>query len=245
MKLRWILLLAATAGCSSSHPLRDVRDSSPPSDGLVDADSGSAASASTDSASADAASTDVVSTDSASADTTDSAASTDSASTDSGSTDSAIDYAGCGPPMEFATCRTDSDCRSAYLVCVPPGYVTIQVCRDPDAGVDPGPACPFYPEYDTAPICPRVVNVRSTVCELRYQHPCTVDADCGPEGFTCARGHCQEKPIMGCSTAADCPAEWDCYAPCACSGVRAVKSCEPPFVEFHCPVCVVAADGGT
>jgi hypothetical protein len=144
----------------------------------------------------------------------------------------------CGPPYESAPCRADSDCRSAYLVCVPPDYETIELCRDPDAGVVPDPACPLFPEYDSAPICPQTVRVTSPVCEVRYQRPCTVDTDCGPVGFACTSGRCQAPdPAVTCTTAADCPTEWDCYVPCACPGLRETKYCEPPFVEFHCPNC--------
>jgi hypothetical protein len=146
----------------------------------------------------------------------------------------------CGPPTETAPCRTDFDCRSAYLVCVPPDYVTIELCRDPDAGADPSPACPVFPQYATAPSCPQTVRVTSTVCEVRYQRPCTVDSDCGPAGFMCAGGGCrQTQSGAPCNSASDCPTGWQCYAPCACStsGVAATSVCEPPFAQFGCPAC--------
>jgi hypothetical protein len=142
--------------------------------------------------------------------------------------------ADCGPPMEFAPCRFDPDCRSAYLVCVPPD-VTITLCRDPDAGVDP--TCPSFPEFSTAPVCPATVQVTSTVCEVRYQRPCTVDADCGPAGFTCMGGRCQQQTGRQCTTASECPNEWGCYAPCGCPGTLETTVCEPPFAEFRCPAC--------
>jgi hypothetical protein len=149
--------------------------------------------------------------------------------------------ADCGPPMELAPCRADSDCRSAYLMCVTPDYVTITVCRDPeqtDAGVF-DPACPSFPELASAPTCPGTVDVTSTVCEARYKRPCTVDADCGPTGFTCTSGRCETKqPSITCSTEADCPAEWGCYAPCSCTATGP-KVCEPPFIELHCPGCIL------
>jgi hypothetical protein len=149
--------------------------------------------------------------------------------------------------MALAACRRDTDCRSAYLICVPPDYVTIEVCRDPDSGADASAAdyaCPVFPELFTGPICPHNVNVTSTVCEVRYQRPCAVDADCGPVGFSCMSGRCEQKPFVRCSSAADCPMEWDCYVPCGCPGIRDTKSCQPPFVDYHCPECSVASDGG-
>jgi hypothetical protein len=154
--------------------------------------------------------------------------------TPDGSPDS-IASTDCGPPMELAPCRFDSDCRSAYLVCVLPDYVTITLCRDPDADVEP--ACASFPELSTAPTCPATVQVTSTVCEVRYQRACTVDADCSPAGFMCLDGRCQRQPGMPCTTDSECPNEWRCYAPCACPGTQETKVCEPPFAEFGCPEC--------
>lgn len=146
--------------------------------------------------------------------------------------------ADCGPPRESAPCRVDSDCRSEYLVCVPPDK-TIEICREPDGGADGNPACPAFPELSSAPICPQTVGITSTACAIRYQRPCAADSDCGPAGFSCVAGQCQTpEPAVPCSTAADCPKEWDCYVPCACSGVRETETCEPPFAVFHCPNCV-------
>jgi len=144
----------------------------------------------------------------------------------------------CGPPMELAPCRGDSDCHSAYLVCVPPDYVGVTVCRNPDVGATRNPACLSYPELATAPLCPTTVKVTSAICEVRYQRPCTMDADCGAIGFTCMSGRCERAlASTPCNSASDCPAEWDCYVPCACPGIRDAKVCEPPFVEFNCPEC--------
>jgi hypothetical protein len=166
----------------------------------------------------------------------DAAAGSSDALVDGGQPSQGVD---CGPPMQFAPCRVDSDCHSAYLVCVAPDYATLTVCRDPnepesDAGVDP--ACPTFAELATAPICPQSVRVTSSVCEIRYQRDCATDADCGP-AFVCSGSRCQQaSSAVACATAADCPAEWDCAAPCACTA-GAPKSCLPPFAEFHCPAC--------
>jgi hypothetical protein len=81
------------------------------------------------------------------------------------------------------------------------------------------------------------VDVTSTVCEARYKRSCAVDADCGPAGFTCMGGSCRRgQTDVACTTAADCPAEWECYAACGCTD-QAPKSCQPPFITFHCPLC--------
>jgi hypothetical protein len=148
--------------------------------------------------------------------------------------DEPADDPDCGP-MENLPCRFDSDCRDAYLACVPPGYVTIDVCRDPVIQTDP--ACPYYAVESSAPLCPQTVQVTSTVCEVRYQHPCTIDTDCGPAGFTCVNTGCQPQTSAACETAADCPTGWECYVPCACPGVRDAKFCQPPFAVSFCPAC--------
>jgi hypothetical protein len=212
---KWLLLLLAT-GCSSPHPLEnDASENARGSGGAAGDAPGGAAGGAPGGAAGGA------------------TGGAPGASTDGGSVD-------CGPPMRLAPCRTNSDCRSAYLVCVPPDYVTIELCRDPDAGVEPDPACPFSPEFSTAPICPQTVRVTSPVCEVRYQRPCTVDGDCGPAGFICTTGSCQwPDPPGPCASASECPAEWSCSAPCACPGTVAMKVCEPPFAEFHCPPCAL------
>jgi hypothetical protein len=221
----WLLFLLAF-GCSSSHPLADADGALGPGGAAVGGTggalgpSGAAGGATTDEADAGA------------------------AHGPSGTADGAP--ADCGPPMETAPCRTDSDCRSAYLVCVPPDYVTVTICRDPNAS--PDPSCPVFPELSAAPICPQTIRVTSTICEVRYQRPCTVDSDCGPAGYMCVSGGCRQT-LSGaaCNSASDCPTEWDCYAPCACpgSGVSAKTVCVPPFAQFGCPECpAVTSDGG-
>jgi hypothetical protein len=144
------------------------------------------------------------------------------------------DLVACGPPRELAPCRVDSDCRSAYLVCAAP-IATIELCRDPDAGPPVNPACLSWPEWSDAPPCPHTVPVTSNVCDVRYQVPCAVDADCGP-GITCTGGRCDVHATSPCLTTFDCPGEWVCSAGCGCTP-DAPKFCFPPFVEFRCPEC--------
>ena len=215
----WLLFLLAF-GCSSSHPLADDASGGALSPGGAAAGGSSGGAAGGSPVADDAGGARGIS------EAPDGGAPTD-----------------CGPPTETAPCRTDSDCRSAYLICVPPDYETIELCRDPDAGVDPFPACPSFPAYATAPICPQTVRVTSTVCEVRYQRPCTVDSDCGPAGFMCVGGGCRQT-LSGapCNSASDCPTEWQCYAPCACptSGIAATTVCVPPFAQFGCPACPAA-----
>lgn len=144
--------------------------------------------------------------------------------------------ADCGPPEPYTPCRTDADCGNPYLVCAPPGSTTITVCRDP--GQDPviNPACPSFAILAAAPLCPAQANVTSTVCDIRYQRPCTVDADCGPAGFMCQDEQCQWTSTT-CTTAADCPTGWDCYVSCPCPGIRDTPTCMPPFAFSSCGAC--------
>jgi hypothetical protein len=161
---------------------------------------------------------------------------------DAGAPDAASSEA-CGPPMELLPCRTDSDCRSAYLVCVPPDYATVTLCVEPDASLEPDcPDAPVFPELSTAPLCPREVQVTSPVCEVRWQRPCAADSDCGPAGFVCTDGRCRHDAAPACTTASDCPAEWLCSAPCACPGTQVTTTCQPPFAIYRCPACAPVRD---
>jgi hypothetical protein len=160
-------------------------------------------------------------------------------------TDGGPDVGACGDPYAdsstpFAPCGVDSDCHNGFLVCAPPSQTTT-ICRDADdaAVVD---ACPAPVNLADVPICPQTAPVTFNVCNVRYQLPCKVDADCGPDGFTCASGACQQQPGKTCATPSECPAEWDCSLACGCPGEA--KACHPPFAEFRCPNCFAPVDGG-
>ena len=159
----------------------------------------------------------------------------------------APDAGACGDPYAnsstpFAPCAVDSDCQSAYLFCGPP-QGTVDACRDADAAVDD--CAP--PAFAELPFCPMTKLITANLCGIRYQRPCNVDSDCGP-GFTCTLsgantcpagsscGKCQTRPATACVTKADCPKEWDCYAPCACTP-NAQTYCIAPFEMFGCPAC--------
>jgi hypothetical protein len=143
----------------------------------------------------------------------------------------------CGDPMPYLPCDRDSDCRNPYLACGAP-TTTLTGCRDVDAGADP--ACPqVAAAFDNLPVCPATAPITHDVCNVRYQSPCVADTDCGPAGFTCASGRCQERQTAACASASDCPTGWDCYVPCECPGLRETKACEPPFAELGCPLCPV------
>jgi hypothetical protein len=161
----------------------------------------------------------------------------DGAVTGTGPADGApsVEVGACPAPIPTSPCRVDSDCQNPYLVCERPNG-GVFVCRDAQAAVDP--TCPSLVDATDVPTCPMTVPVPYSVCIVRYQRPCTVETDCGPAGFTCAGGRCQGSgTLTTCSTAADCPRAWDCYAPCACPGTEGAKVCEPPFAEFGCPAC--------
>jgi hypothetical protein len=139
-------------------------------------------------------------------------------------------------------CAVDSDCHNPYLECAP---TTVYGCREPasqesDAGCSPA-------SLATAPICPATAMLTIGLCTERFQEPCVVDADCGPDGFTCTSGHC-DGPLEAaiCSTDGDCPKGWSCYVPCACaSRPDDPKRCYPPFSRFNCPACGVATPADT
>jgi hypothetical protein len=159
--------------------------------------------------------------------------------------------AACGNPyamsnQPYAPCAVDSDCHDPFLACKP---VSADACRDPDAGTDDA-GCPPPPALDDLPICPTTAHVTLNACSVTYQQGCNVDSDCGPDGFTCRMnavfpcptdapcGQCDEAAAAAvCTTAADCPAGWDCYTPCPCGAATPSKSCEPPFARFNCPAC--------
>jgi hypothetical protein len=142
----------------------------------------------------------------------------------------------CAAAGPFSPCRVDSDCQGAYLACTPPD-TTLTICRDAQLPVNP--ACPSPVDLTTVPICPTTELTPFNVCTVRYQRPCQRASDCGPAGFTCNAGICQEAQAgITCTTASDCPNGWDCYAACACPGVEEAKACEPPFAEFRCPGCM-------
>jgi hypothetical protein len=159
----------------------------------------------------------------------------------------APDAGGCGDPyanssMPMAPCAADSDCHSAYLFCGAP-QATVEGCREANAPVDD--CAP--PAFADLPICPATKRITANLCGIRYQRPCNIDSDCGP-GFTCGPsdvsmcpagspcGTCQAPPRAVCVTKADCPSDWDCYAPCACAA-NAQTYCFAPFEVFRCPEC--------
>jgi hypothetical protein len=140
----------------------------------------------------------------------------------------------------FDLCAVDSDCHDPFLECA---AKSVSTCRDQAASpvaaaaaADAGCPSPF--PSDT-PVCPAMAEISLRVCALRYQEPCTSDMDCGPAGFACAGGSCQQTGAGLCGSDADCPNGWSCYAPCACNGADTTpKGCYPPFAMFGCPVCV-------
>lgn len=148
---------------------------------------------------------------------------------------------GTGQPQD--PCAVDSDCGNAFLTCVPQ---MVSACRDPDASVaGAGCSAPWNQPVDL-PLCPAQEQLILNLCAVRYQRLCQVDTDCGPDGFTCDQGNCTEVAEDTCSTDAECPGGWSCYAPCPCGDTVGTKRCYPPFAEFGCPICIIGtgADGG-
>jgi hypothetical protein len=150
------------------------------------------------------------------------------AATDAGNADGATcldPYAGSSRPND--PCAFDTDCHSPFLACT---AQMIEGCRDVDAG------CP-RPGFAAHPLCPKTGTLTTSLCSVRYQLPCMVDADCGPDGFTCQGGRCQQQAVDSCDTAATCPAGWDCYTLCPCYGPA--KHCYPPFAISSCSACLI------
>jgi hypothetical protein len=143
-----------------------------------------------------------------------------------------------GSHMPNDPCAVDSDCHDPYLECA---TARVTTCRSPDGGAANG-ACLVSSE-ENVPICPMTAAVSVKLCAVRYRSPCDGDTDCGPTGFGCVAGLCtQTKGLMPCGSAADCPMDWQCVAPCPCDGVQTEPAaCYPPFAIFSCPACV---DGG-
>ena len=139
-------------------------------------------------------------------------------------------YAGSNQPMQ--PCAVDSDCHDPYLVCL---RSTVDTCRDATATAEEL-AC-TAPWTANAPACPETGRVAAGLCEARYQLGCRKDGDCGPAGFACANGQCQQQAPQPCATTADCPVEWECSAPCACPGSARPRVCVQPFARFSCPAC--------
>jgi len=133
-------------------------------------------------------------------------------------------------------CAVDSDCHDPFLACF---ARTVFTCRNTNTPVVT--ACPAAQLDADIPACPEMASVSLKLCDPTYQHPCAKDADCGPAGFSCTGGQCQEAPQAACDTPADCLAGWACAAPCSCSA-NAPKACTPPFARFGCPAC--PADAG-
>jgi hypothetical protein len=156
--------------------------------------------------------------------------------------------AGCPDPYAQSSqpddpCAVDSDCQSNFLACRP---TTVDVCRDANDGALPAACVP--PALANVPVCPTTAPVTLGLCAVRYQLPCTVDSDCGPAGFSCSSGSCQQDSGGPCETDTDCLIGWSCYVPCPCPSPPSTEppqppqppqqaSCEPPFATFACPAC--------
>jgi hypothetical protein len=141
-------------------------------------------------------------------------------------------------------CKVDADCGDPYLVCNAT-LVFIDECFRIDAGLD---------APSDAGACRTSVEAMRNLCAPSYQVPCRVDSDCGPDGFTCnldggricsadagceTYGRCESDETL-CSSDAECPEGWSCYAPTShcfggdCdvdAGIR--KACYPPFTVFR------------
>jgi hypothetical protein len=138
-------------------------------------------------------------------------------------------------------CSLDSDCGNPFLACV---SQTVSMCRDQNsASTDAGSGTMPGDIPSNLPLCPTVAQVTVKLCSVRYQLPCQVDSDCGPDGFTCIGGQCSQSPLVTCASDGVCPQGWSCYAPC--SGCGYSKYCYPPFAAFSCPMCLGSiVDGG-
>jgi hypothetical protein len=129
-----------------------------------------------------------------------------------------------------APCAVAADCHNPYLTCA---SQTFEACRESGDVVDPG-----------LPTCPMQVQVTEDICSVTYQLPCHTNSDCGPAGFSCSQGICQETGEQPCSNAHQCPVGWLCGPICPCGPVSpdAGGTCVPPFAIFNCTACSI--DGG-
>jgi hypothetical protein len=160
------------------------------------------------------------------------------ASSDSGASETSATTDNSQPGMP---CSGDSDCGNPFLACV---SQMATLCRDPNsASADAGSETLPGNIPNNLPLCPTVAQVTVNLCSVRYQLPCRVDSDCGPDEFTCNGGQCSQPPLTTCSGDAVCPQGWSCYAPCGGCGYS--KYCYPPFSMFSCPICLGSlVDGG-
>jgi hypothetical protein len=140
-------------------------------------------------------------------------------------------------------CPIDSDCGNSFLTCL---RQVATMCRDPNSvSVDAGGETSSGNVPADLPLCPTQTQVTANLCSVRYQLPCQVDSDCGPDGFTCNTGQCSQKALVACNGDGECPQGWSCYSACQCGNAVGVKYCYPPFAEFWCPMCLVSiVDGG-
>jgi hypothetical protein len=146
--------------------------------------------------------------------------------------DDAFDVAKLGMP-----CSVDSDCGNPFLTCV---AQQATMCRDPNSQ-DPSAGMPRLGNVPVAlPTCPTTAEVTANLCSVRYQLPCRVDSDCGPDGFTCPDGRCSSQPPAQCTDDRECPQGWSCSDPC-CGG-RMTK-CYPPYSVTSCGLCGALIDG--
>jgi hypothetical protein len=137
-------------------------------------------------------------------------------------------------------CSVDSDCGNPFLACA---SQMVSMCRDPSIDAGSGTLPGDIPS--NLPLCPTVAQVTVKLCSVRYQLPCQIDSDCGPDGFTCNTGQCSQEGLVACNGDGECQQGWSCYSACQCDNAVVVKSCYPPFAEFSCPMCLVSiVDGG-
>jgi hypothetical protein len=157
--------------------------------------------------------------------------------------DAAADRAevACGAGLKFSVsqglqiiCASDSDCQDPYLRCV---ATMGSVCRDDDSAALAN-ECPSNFLRDV-PRCPTQAAVTVKACSVGYEQPCALDSDCGPAGFACMGGICQQT-TASCLTAADCPDRWTCFNPCSCEDAGA--TCHPPLAIYRGCRCMPVAD---
>jgi len=139
-----------------------------------------------------------------------------------------------------APCSVDSDCGNSFLACSPK---VVSMCRDPNSmSVDAGDETSLGNIPANLPACPTQTQVNVNLCSVRYQLPCQVDSDCGPDGFTCNTynpGQCSStQDGVACTGDAECPQGWSCYVACQCADAVGVKRCYPPFAVVGCDVCL-------
>jgi hypothetical protein len=141
-------------------------------------------------------------------------------------------------------CASDQQCPDDWRCFVPCalGDAGVAGCYAPGTSFrcpDPAPS-PDQPCSSDRSCGSRYLACVDGRCVRRYQQPCEVASDCGPEGFSCERSSCSKLPLPNdgrCAAAADCFPDWDCGFSCNCGDTSAPKFCLPPFTIFRCPEC--------